>query len=103
MFVPGPGAQIVRPNIYQTRGTSPTDNSIIKRFAKVIRKDRNDIDAKHSLRSQISNLKSLHTTVVGLIRNLTHTAIVVRSFESDRRLFSTQRLRRLDLKLRLEI
>src|SRR3977135_3884263 len=54
----------MRPNTCQTRGASPTDNSIIKRFAKVIREDRNDIDAKHSLRSLISNLKSLHNAVV---------------------------------------
>src|SRR5260221_12040382 len=47
----------MRPNIYQTSRASPTDNSIIKGFAKVIREDCNDIDAKHCLRSQISSLK----------------------------------------------
>src|SRR5258706_10541597 len=58
MFVPGPGAQIVRPNAYQTRSARPPDNSIIKRFAKVIREDRDDIDAKRfHYRLPISNCR----------------------------------------------
>src|SRR5713101_2662545 len=47
MLVRGKGAQVARLNTHQTRCTSPTDNSVIKRFAKVVGKDRDDIDAKH--------------------------------------------------------
>ena len=37
----------MRLNTYQTRNTGPPDNPIVKYFTKIIREDRNDIDAKH--------------------------------------------------------
>jgi len=47
MLVQGPGPQIVRLNIYQARRPRSADNAVIKGFAKIVGKDRNDIDAKH--------------------------------------------------------
>ena len=47
VFVGGPRAQIVRPNIYQARRTGPANNPVIESFAKIAGEDRNDINAKH--------------------------------------------------------
>jgi hypothetical protein len=47
MLVRCPGPQIMGLDRYQFRRSRPTNNSVIKHFAKKARKDSDDIDAKH--------------------------------------------------------
>ncbi len=48
MLVAGPVAQVVRLRLNQPRRARPANNPVIKRLAKKLRENRNDIAAQHS-------------------------------------------------------